>query len=138
VVLFVASGSTVVVAVGTALVAALCLNYFFMAPIGTFTIADPHNWVALVAFLVVAVVASHLSSTARARERDAVERRNEVARLFDVSATCCSRPTGRRHGGDCAPRGTRFEHHRGIAPPEGGCWRLEQGGTAPVDLTRRS
>src|ERR1700730_6763041 len=25
----------------------LCFNFFFLPPIGTFTIADPQNWVAL-------------------------------------------------------------------------------------------
>ena len=32
-------------------VAMLALNFFFLPPIGTFTIADPQNWIALVAFL---------------------------------------------------------------------------------------
>ena len=85
IVLFVAAWTTLPVAVATAVAAMLALNFFFMPPIGTFTIADPHNWVALGAFLVVAVVASQLSNTARARETEAVERRNEVTRLFDVS-----------------------------------------------------
>jgi two-component system sensor histidine kinase KdpD len=85
VVLFAASSTTLAVAVGTSVAAMLSLNYFFMPPVGTFTIADPHNWVALVAFLVVAVVASHLSSTARARATEAIERRNELTRLFDLS-----------------------------------------------------
>src|ERR1039458_7507255 len=34
------------------LVAVLGLNYFFLEPVGTFTIDDPQNWVALGAFLV--------------------------------------------------------------------------------------
>ena len=29
----------------------LALNFFFLPPIGTFTIADPQNWIALVVFL---------------------------------------------------------------------------------------
>ena len=67
------------------MLADLCLNYFFMPPIGTFTIADPQNWVALFAFLAVAVVASNLSTTARERAREAVARRDELGRLFDLS-----------------------------------------------------
>ena len=31
---------------------ALAFNYFFFPPVGTFTIAEPHNWVSLFAFLV--------------------------------------------------------------------------------------
>lgn len=85
VVLFAASLGTLAAAVVTSLAAMLALNYFFMPPVGTFTIADPHDWVALVAFLAVAVVASQLSASARARAVEADERRQEVTRLFDVS-----------------------------------------------------
>ena len=68
-----------------AIVAMLTLNFFFLPPVGTFTIADPQNWVALFAFLVVAVIASNLSAAAQARARDAIARRNEVTRLFDLT-----------------------------------------------------
>ena len=47
--------------------AMLELNFFFLPPLGTFTIADPQNWIALVAFLVVAVIASNLSAATQAR-----------------------------------------------------------------------
>ncbi len=50
------------VSVFASIVAMLCFNYYFLPPIGTFTIADPQNWVALFAFLAVALVASNLSS----------------------------------------------------------------------------
>ena len=43
----------------------LCFNFFFIPPIGTFTIADPQNWVAFFAFVVTAVIASHLSASAK-------------------------------------------------------------------------
>ena len=85
VVLFVAAWSNLASAVLTSAAAVLGLNYYFMPPVGTFTIADPHNWIALVAFLVVGVVASHLATSARERTREALERRNELARLFGVS-----------------------------------------------------
>ena len=54
-----------------ALVATLALNFFFMAPVGTLTIADPRNWISLIVFLVVAVIASQLSAMAQARAREA-------------------------------------------------------------------
>ncbi len=63
----------------------LCFNFFFLPPVGTLTIADPQNWVALAAFLVVSVVASNLSARARARADEALARRAELARLFDLS-----------------------------------------------------
>jgi two-component system sensor histidine kinase KdpD len=85
VVLVVATTSTLGNAVATSLAAVLAFNFFFLPPVGTFTIADPQNWVALGAFLTVSLIASNLSATARARAREAVVRRDEVARLFDLS-----------------------------------------------------
>src|SRR5262249_30668461 len=84
-ILVVAATSRLWVAIATSIVAMLAFNFFFLPPVGTFTIADPQNWVALFAFLVVSVVASQLSSTARARAEEAVARRDEMARLFDLS-----------------------------------------------------
>ena len=63
----------------------LTLNFFFLPPAGAFTIADPQNWIALFAFLVVAVIASNLSAAAQERTREAIARRNEVTRLFDLT-----------------------------------------------------
>ena len=66
-------------------IATLAFNYFFLPPIGTFTIADPQNWIALFAFLVTAVTASELSERARRGARSAVERRQELERLYAFS-----------------------------------------------------
>jgi len=55
------------IAIVVAIVATLALNYFFLPPVGTFTIADPQNWIALVVFLIVAVIASQLSTAAKDR-----------------------------------------------------------------------
>lgn len=85
VVLGAATVSTLWVAIVTSVVAVLAFNYFFLPPVGTFAIADPHNWIALIAFLAVAVIASQLSAAAKDRTRDAVARRQEVSRLFDLS-----------------------------------------------------
>ena len=85
IVLVVAATSRLWVAVATSVVAMLCFNFFFLPPVGTLTIADPHNWVALFAFLAVSLVASHLSAVARARTQEALWRRDELARLFDLS-----------------------------------------------------
>jgi two-component system sensor histidine kinase KdpD len=84
VVLVVAATSRLWVAIVASVIAMLCLNFFFLPPVGTFTIADPQNWVALFAFLAVSLVASHLSSVARARTQEALGRRDELARLFDL------------------------------------------------------
>ena len=56
----------VVMAVG----ATAAFNFFFLPPIGTFTIADPQNWVALFAFLVTALVASDWRNAPVARRSE--------------------------------------------------------------------
>lgn len=66
-------------------VAMLSFNYFFLPPIGTFTIADPQNWVALFAFLVTSITGSQLSSRIRKRADEAHQRRREVERLYRFS-----------------------------------------------------
>ncbi len=67
------------------LFAVLCFNYFFLPPILNFTIADPQNWIALFAFLVTSITASRLSSQARNRAREALERQEEMERLYAFS-----------------------------------------------------
>ena len=72
-------------AVFMSVVSTLAFNYFFLPPVGTFTIADPQNWIALFAFLVTAVTASELSERARRGTRSAIERRQELERLYAFS-----------------------------------------------------
>src|SRR5499433_2067886 len=43
------------------LASALCYNFFFLPPIYTFTISDPHNIAAFTLFTVVAIVVSHVA-----------------------------------------------------------------------------
>jgi two-component system, OmpR family, sensor histidine kinase KdpD len=71
----------VVLAVG----ATGAFNFYFLPPIGTFTIADPQNWIALFAFLVTALVASNLAERARREAEAAKQRRHEVELLYDLS-----------------------------------------------------
>jgi two-component system sensor histidine kinase KdpD len=72
-------------AVVLSIVATASFNFFFLPPLYTFTIADPQNWVALVAFLVTALVAGNLSERARREAQDAERRRHEVERLYALS-----------------------------------------------------
>lgn len=83
VVLFVAATSELWLALLASVVSMLCVNFFFLPPVGTFAIVDAENWVALFAFLTVSVVASHLSASARAREteRRAAELAHQRAEL---------------------------------------------------------
>lgn len=49
-ILLIATGWAIAEATTASVVVVLCFNFFFLPPIGTFTIADPQNWVALIAF----------------------------------------------------------------------------------------
>ena len=72
-------------AVFLAVIATAAFNFFFLPPFGTFTIADAHNWIALIAFLVTALVASNLSERARREAEDARRQRQNVERLYSLS-----------------------------------------------------
>jgi len=68
-----------------AILATLAFNFYFLPPVGTFTVADPQNWVALFAFLATAGIASELADRARRQTGDAIQRRRDVERLYSFS-----------------------------------------------------
>ncbi len=116
--------------------AMLALNFFFLPPLGAFTIADPQNWVALVVFLIVAIIASNLSAAAQERTREAIARRNEVTRLFDLTRdvlltteTASAIEVLARHVA------RRFELSQvAICLPGDHGWRIYQGGTDEITI----
>ena len=136
VVLVVAATSRLRIAVVTSFVAVLVFNYYFLPPVATLTIADPHNWVALFAFLAVSLVASNLSAVARTRTKEALLHRNELARLFDLSRdilvitesreaiSVVARSLARRFDLDFAA----------IALPRGGDWDIFEAGAHTITL----
>jgi two-component system, OmpR family, sensor histidine kinase KdpD len=63
----------------------LSSNFFFFPPVGTFTIADPQNWVALFSFLATSLIASRLSAMAKRQALEATERQQDVERLYTFS-----------------------------------------------------
>jgi two-component system, OmpR family, sensor histidine kinase KdpD len=71
-------------AVGASIAATVLFNYFFLPPIGTFTIADTQNWVALFAFLGTAIYASHLAARIREESEEANTRRRESEMLYQL------------------------------------------------------
>ena len=86
VVLLVAAVSTRWVAISKSLAAFFFFNYFFLPPVGTWTITDPENWVALFTLLTVSIVASHLSVQVRQRANEATARRDELAFHLEMRA----------------------------------------------------
>jgi two-component system sensor histidine kinase KdpD len=65
--------------------ATLAFNFYFLPPVGTLTIADPQNWVALFSFLATSLIASRLSVKAERRAEEAIARRKDLERLYTFS-----------------------------------------------------
>ena len=74
-----------VVSVYMSVSAMLLFNFYFLPPVGTFTISDPQNWVALFAFLFTSIMGSQLSARIRKEADTAHGRRREVERLYEFS-----------------------------------------------------
>ena len=85
VVLFTAASWGLRPAVFVSVLSTLAFNYFFLPPVLTLTVADTRNWMALFAFLITAVIASHLAERARKEADKANQRRREVERLYGFS-----------------------------------------------------
>jgi PAS domain S-box-containing protein len=71
-------------ATATSIAAVACLAYFFAPPILSFYVADPHNWVALAAFELTALIVSHLSNQAKNEKRRAVRSEKEHRELLET------------------------------------------------------
>ncbi len=63
-----------IAAIVTAVVSVTALNFFFIEPLYRLTIADSRNVVALLVFLIVALVVSRLAATVRAQTGEAERR----------------------------------------------------------------
>ena len=123
-------------AITVSILAMLALNFFFLPPVGRLAIADPQNWIALFAFLVVAVIASNLSAAAQGRAREAIARRHEVTRLFDLTRDVLL-TTETAGALDVLARhvARRFELERvAICLPGDQGWRIHQGGSRELAL----
>jgi two-component system sensor histidine kinase KdpD len=64
---------------------ALCYNFFFLPPICTLTIADPHNIAAFMLFTIVAIIVSNVAARARAQAVAAQARVRTVESLHSFS-----------------------------------------------------
>jgi len=69
--------------IATSVLSAAAFNFFHVPPVGRFTISDSRNWVALGAFMTVAVSVSTIADLARSRALEADRRRAEA----DLAAT---------------------------------------------------
>lgn len=72
-------------AVLASLVGALCLDYFFVPPIGSITIADPQGWIVLIVFLAVSLFAARSSARLREQRDELIASQHEAERLHALS-----------------------------------------------------
>jgi len=84
-VLVVATRWRLVHSVYLSILCTLLYNFFFLPPLGTFTITDPQNWVTLSVFLGTSVLVSQLSESERKQREISEQRRGEVERLYEFS-----------------------------------------------------
>ena len=63
-----------------------CFNFFFLPPLYTLTIADPQNWIALFAFLAVALTVGQLSANVKKRAEEAERLYRELQSAFEKAS----------------------------------------------------
>ncbi|WP_029004608.1 sensor histidine kinase [Azorhizobium doebereinerae] len=72
-------------AVFASVLSALAYNFFFIDPVYTFTIARPHEVLALLVFLVIAVLISAVAGRAREQARASAQRVRAGRRLYEFT-----------------------------------------------------
>jgi two-component system sensor histidine kinase KdpD len=72
------------------LVAAVCLDYFYIPPILHFDIADGVGWLTLITFEVCALVIGRLSARERERTAEVETHRKRMEQLYDLSRATAS------------------------------------------------
>jgi two-component system, OmpR family, sensor histidine kinase KdpD len=83
-------------AVVTSVEASLLANYYFVPPVGTFTIAEPENAFAIVVFVLVGVIVATIVDLSAARARQAAQLGAEAKVLASLSAGVLRRQDGVR------------------------------------------
>ena len=81
-------------AIATAVVAGLLVNFYFVAPTGTFTISEPENAFAILTFVIVASVVATIVDRSAALSQEAARRRAEANVLASLSAGVLGRGNG--------------------------------------------
>ena len=80
-----ATQAGLVLSIYTAILCALCFDYYFLPPLHTFLLEGPQAWVAMISFALSCVVVSRLSERARQQAMQAEQRQADVERLYALS-----------------------------------------------------
>jgi class 3 adenylate cyclase len=70
--------------IAASVVAAVGFLLYFQLPIGSLKATDPQSYVAVAGFLITAIVVSQTALTARKRAAEALERKAETDRLYEL------------------------------------------------------
>jgi class 3 adenylate cyclase len=65
-------------------VAAAGFLYYFQPPIESFKVTDPESYISVFAFLITAIIVSQTALKARKRTAEALERKRETERLYEL------------------------------------------------------
>ncbi len=90
----------------------LIYNFFFISPLYTFTIAEPYELLALLIFLVVAVVSSTMAGRVREQARISASRARAMRRLYEFT-----RRLSRLATQDAVAEGAASEIYASLARP---------------------
>jgi two-component system sensor histidine kinase KdpD len=72
-------------AMAAALAAFLALNYYFLEPVGRWSVSNPSEWFVLVVLLAAGLVSGQVAAASRARAEEARHREREMALLYELS-----------------------------------------------------
>jgi two-component system sensor histidine kinase KdpD len=111
-VLFTAMNFGIWPAIYASLLSFAAYNFFFIPPLYNFTIAEPFELLALVIFLVVAVVSSAMAGRVREQARIAANRMRAMRRLYEFTRRMSGLATQ-----DALAEGAASEIHIGLARP---------------------
>jgi two-component system sensor histidine kinase KdpD len=92
-VLFAAVAFGIRPAIYASLLSSLVMNFFFIEPIYTFTIAEPHELLSLIIFLVVSMIAATLAGRVRAQVQLGTQRVRALRRLYEFTRRLSGRPS---------------------------------------------
>ncbi len=75
----------VVVSIYTAVLSAVCFDYFFLPPVHTLRIEGTQQWVAMISFALSCLVVGRLAERARKQTVRAQQREEDVGKLYSLS-----------------------------------------------------
>jgi two-component system, OmpR family, sensor histidine kinase KdpD len=126
------------VATLSSIVAVVCLNYFFVPPVFSFTVTRPENWVALGAFEFTALTISRLSHRARSRAAEAIAERSDSQHLYETAQRLLSLERSGEPGASIPPVLREVFALSGVALFDASCDGAYIAGTLPPDTVERT